>query len=238
MYFVASWGLFVFCVLTETLVFMFQITRPGRTRSTRDSRAVGLITTRLQIEASLGSLAKGNIKIWRLCRDGNMNDTPSWLHSTSKVRRHSSSPKLVRCSVESHHQQTVSRKKALMTATTVARATHEKNRRNYFHHCWHLHLAFGEPRSEPETRMRKYHQMRSQAITASSWQWWRSLQATLYGVHQPHVIVNGTVFSRGWMISLWECPEPTGDNSNRELLPWRWNLPQPSLHKQTQWGQE
>ena len=176
MHFVASWGLFVFCVLTETMVFMFQITRPGRTRSTRDSRAVGLITTRLQIEASLGSLAKDNIKIWRLCRDGNMNDTPSWLHSTSKVRRHSSSPKLVWCSVESHHQQTVSWKKALITATTVARATHKKNWRNYFYHRWHLHLTFGEPRSEPETRMRRYPQMRSQAITASSWQWWRSLQ--------------------------------------------------------------
>ena len=122
---------FVFCVLTEILVFMFQITKPGRTRSTRDSRAAGLITTRLQREASLGSLAKGNIKTWRLCRDGNMNDTPSWLRSTSKVRSHSGSPKLVRCSADSLHQQTTNQKKVPMTAMTVARATHEKNWGNF-----------------------------------------------------------------------------------------------------------
>ena len=77
---------YVFYVLTEFLVVMFQITKPGRTRSTGDSRAAALITTRLQREARLGSLAKRNIKTWRLCRNGNMNDTPSSLRSTSKVR--------------------------------------------------------------------------------------------------------------------------------------------------------
>ena len=167
---------------TETLVFMFQITKPGRTRSTGDSRAAELITTRLQIEASLGSLAKDNIKTWRLCRNGSMNDTPSWLRSTSKVKRHSSSPKLVRCSADCPHQQTVSRKKAPMAATTVAQATHTKNRGNFFIRRWHLHLEFGKPWSEQGRRMIRYPQMRrSQAITASSWQWWRNLQATFTG---------------------------------------------------------
>ena len=59
-------------------------------------------------------------------------DTPSLPRSTSKVRRHSSSPKLMRCSTDSHHQQTVSWTKPLMTATTVARATQEKNSREPF----------------------------------------------------------------------------------------------------------
>ena len=229
---------FVFCVLTEILVFMFQITKPGRTRSTRDSKAARLITTRLQREASLGSLAKVNIKTWRLCRDGNMNDTPSWLHSTSKVRSHSGSPKLVWCSADSLHQQTLNQKKVPMMAMTVARATHEKNRGNFFIRRWHLHLAFGKPWRKPETRIRRYPQMRSQAITVSSWQWWRNLQATLYGVHQTHMILSGTVSSRGWMISLWECPETTSEHSKWELWPWRWNSPRQSLHNQTQRGQE
>ena len=42
--------------------------------------------------------------------------------------------KLMRCSADSHHQQMVSWTKPLMTATTVARATQEKNSRNHFHH--------------------------------------------------------------------------------------------------------
>ena len=197
----SCWSI-VFYVLTEFLVFMFQITKPGRTRSTGDSRAAGLITTRLQREASLGSLAKGNIKTWRLCRNGNINDTPSSLRSISKVRSHSVSRKLVQCSAVSLRQQTMNPTKVLMTAMTVARATHEKNRGNFFMRRWHLHLPFGKAWSEPDPRMRRYPQTRSQAITASLWQWWRNLQATLYAVQLTDVIRSGTVSLRGWMISL------------------------------------
>ena len=53
--------LFLFSVLKENL-YMLHITRPERTRSSRDSLAVALIITRSQIGASLGSLAKHNIK--------------------------------------------------------------------------------------------------------------------------------------------------------------------------------
>ena len=201
---------------------MFQITKPGRTRSTGDSRAAALITTRLQREASLGSLAKRNIKTWRLCRNGNMNDTPSSLRSTSKVRSHSVSRKVVQCSADSLRQQTMNLTKVPMTAMTVALATHEKKGGNCFIHPWHLHLPFGKAWSEPDPRMRRYPQTRSHAITESLWQWWRNLQATLYAVPLTHVIRSGTVSLRGWMISLANCPDTVGEHPKWRLWRWWW----------------
>ena len=59
-------------------------------------------------------------------------DTPSSLRSTSKVRSHSVSRKLVQCSADSLRQQTMNLTKVPMTAMTVALATHEKKGGNCF----------------------------------------------------------------------------------------------------------
>ena len=169
------------------------------------------------------------------------NERYSFLQlTTSKVRRYSKRPKLVRCSAELQHPQTMNQTKTLMKreVTRVAQAAQGKTRLNNLHHHGLLHPPSAEPRSEPETRTSRHPRIRRQPTTLSSWQWWRSRQVTLYGPQQTCMIVSGKVFSRGSAILLRECPEATGGNSNRKVGNSQWNLHPQSLHKQTQRGQE
>ena len=197
MYFVVFLGLFLFRVLKENPYYYVSDHKAWADKIYRRFQSCRIDYNKISNRGKFGKSGQGQFKGLTALQKWKHNDTPSLLPSTSKVRRHSSSPELMWCSADSHHPQTVTRTNPLMTATRVARATQEKTRLNNLHHRWHLHLPSREPRSEPETWMRRHPRIRRQPIKASSWQWWRSLRVTLYGRHQACMIVSGKVFSLG-----------------------------------------